>query len=53
MGSIVSAIGVYLSLILDLPTGATIVCTFGCVLILMALVRVMVPRRAPVAARAA
>jgi hypothetical protein len=30
---------------LDLPTGATIVCTFGLVLILMALVRVLVPRR--------
>lgn len=49
MGSIVSAIGVYLSLAWDLPTGATIVCTFGCVLILMAIVRVLVPRRSPVA----
>jgi zinc/manganese transport system permease protein len=39
MGTIVSALGVYLSLQLDLPTGATIVCTFGLVLILMALVR--------------
>src|SRR5262249_45130386 len=37
MGTIVSAVGVYLSLILDLPTGATIVCTFGVALILMAL----------------
>ena len=36
MGTIVSAIGVYLSLVLDLPTGATIVCTFGIVLSLMA-----------------
>ena len=36
MGTIVSALGVYLSLALDLPTGATIVCTFGLVLILMA-----------------
>ena len=36
MGTIVSALGVYLSLLLDLPTGATIVCTFGLVLILMA-----------------
>ena len=34
-----------LSLMLDLPTGATIVCTFGLVLILMAIVRVLVPRR--------
>jgi zinc/manganese transport system permease protein len=36
MGTIVSALGVYLSLKLDLPTGATIVCTFGLVLIVMA-----------------
>jgi len=49
MGSIVSALGVYLSLTWDLPTGATIVCTFGFVLILMAIVRVLVPRRSPVA----
>jgi zinc/manganese transport system permease protein len=39
MGTIVSALGVYLSLVLDLPTGATIVCTFGLVLILMAAAR--------------
>src|SRR5216684_6172619 len=39
MGTIVSGLGVYLSLMLDLPTGATIVCTFGLVLILMAVVR--------------
>jgi zinc/manganese transport system permease protein len=46
MGTIVSALGVYLSLVLDLPTGATIVCTFGVVLIVMALVRPMLqPRR--------
>ena len=36
MGTIVSALGVYLSLVLDLPTGATIVCTFGLALIVMA-----------------
>ena len=34
MGTVVSALGVYLSLKLDLPTGATIVCTFGLALIL-------------------
>ena len=39
MGTIVSALGVYLSLKLDLPTGATIVCTFGVALALMAAVR--------------
>ena len=47
MGTVVSALGVYLSLKLDLPTGATIVCTFGLVLILMAIVRVLMPRRSP------
>ena len=36
MGTVVSALGVWLSLQLDLPTGATIVCTFGMVLALMA-----------------
>jgi zinc/manganese transport system permease protein len=45
MGTIVSALGVYLSLVLDLPTGATIVCTFGLVLILMAGARALFPRR--------
>ena len=39
MGTVVSAAGVYLSLVLDLPTGATIVCTFGAVLIVMWAVR--------------
>ena len=45
MGTIVSALGVYLSLVLDLPTGATIVVTFGVVLILMAVVRPLVVTR--------
>lgn len=44
MGTLVSAIGVYLSLKIDLPTGATIVCTFGLVLILMAAMRGVVRR---------
>src|SRR5215469_13684187 len=35
MGTLVSALGVYFSVLLDLPTGATIVCTFGVVLVLM------------------
>ena len=38
MGAVVSALGVLLSFKLDLPTGATIVCTFGVTLALMALV---------------
>ena len=45
MGTIVSALGVYLSLALDLPTGATIVCTFGLVLIVMAAARPLLSRR--------
>jgi zinc/manganese transport system permease protein len=35
MGTLVSALGIYFSVLLDLPTGATIVCTFGAVLIVM------------------
>ena len=46
MGTVVSALGVWLSLQLDLPTGATIVCTFGVALIVMGIVRVLLPRRA-------
>jgi len=48
MGTIVSAIGVYLSLVLDLPTGATIVCTFGIVLALMAALRPLIRRTSEV-----
>ena len=50
MGTLVSALGVYLSLKLDLPTGATIVCTFGLVLILMASVRPLLQRAPAVSA---
>ena len=46
MGTLVSALGVYLSLKIDLPTGATIVCTFGLVLTLMALLRGPIRRAA-------
>jgi zinc/manganese transport system permease protein len=49
MGTVVSALGVWLSLQLDLPTGATIVVTFGMVLILMALVRPLFRRSAAAA----
>src|SRR5436305_9276849 len=45
MGTIVSALGVYLSLVLDLPTGATIVCTFAVVLMTMAIVRLFMKKR--------
>src|SRR5690242_14033792 len=44
MGTIVSMLGVYLSLKIDLPTGATIVCTFGLVLLVMGLLRGVVKR---------
>src|ERR1700746_984834 len=47
MGTIVSALGVYLSLQLGLPSGATIVCTFGGVLIIMAAIRPLFRRTAP------
>jgi zinc/manganese transport system permease protein len=41
MGTLVSALGVYFSVVFDTPTGATIVCTFGAVLIAMFLVHVI------------
>ena len=46
MGTVVSGLGVYLSLWLDLPTGATIVCTFGLVLVLMAVAKPFILPRA-------
>ena len=42
MGTLVSALGVYLSVVLDLPTGATIVCTFGGILVLMFVVHLII-----------
>ena len=38
MGTLVSALGIFLSVQMDLPTGAAIVCTFGGVLVVMAIV---------------
>jgi zinc/manganese transport system permease protein len=46
MGVVVSIMGMYFSVVFDLPTGATIVCTFGVALTLMALARPLVVRRA-------
>jgi len=43
MGAGVSLLGMYLSLQLDLPTGATIACTFGATLALMAAVKALLP----------
>jgi zinc/manganese transport system permease protein len=39
MGTLVSALGCYFSVFFDTPTGATIVCTFGAVLVCMAIVK--------------
>ena len=39
MGTLVSALGCYFSVFFDLPTGATIVCTFGAVLVCMAIAK--------------
>ena len=47
MGTVVSMLGMYFSVLFDLPTGATIVCTFGLVLALMATVRPLVQRLRP------
>ena len=42
MGTLVSALGCYLSVVIDTPTGATIVVTFGAVLIVMFLLHLIV-----------
>jgi zinc/manganese transport system permease protein len=44
MGSVVSMLGMYFSVLFDLPTGATVVCTFGLVLAVMAAVRPLIRR---------
>jgi len=44
MGTLVSALGCYLSVYLDLPTGATIVCTFGGILFFMYLAHVVLTK---------
>jgi zinc/manganese transport system permease protein len=49
MGFLVSALGIYLSVKLDLPTGAAIVCTFGIVLALMGIVKALLYRKQAVA----
>ncbi|HXT72152.1 MAG TPA: metal ABC transporter permease [Vicinamibacterales bacterium] len=45
MAGVVSVLGMYFSVLFDLPTGATIVCTFGLALVVMALVKVVLPKR--------
>lgn len=44
MGTLVSALGCYLSVAWDFPTGATIVCTFGGVLVVMFLLHLALGR---------
>jgi zinc/manganese transport system permease protein len=44
MGAVVSAAGVALSFVLDLPTGATIVATFGAALLLLSGARLIFRR---------
>jgi zinc/manganese transport system permease protein len=45
MGAVVSMLGMYASVEFDLPTGAAIVCTFGVVLVLMAVARPLLVRK--------
>ncbi|OFW04463.1 MAG: ABC transporter [Acidobacteria bacterium RIFCSPLOWO2_02_FULL_68_18] len=53
MGTVVSMLGMYFSVEFDLPTGATIVCTFGVALAAMAAVRPLFRLQAHGAARVA
>ncbi len=46
MGTLVSALGCYCSVYFDTPTGATIVCTFGAVLVCMVIARSLFFKRA-------
>lgn len=45
MGAIVSAAGIYLSYLWDLPTGATIATTLGAALVVLAALRALIGRR--------
>ena len=44
VGAVVSAAGIFLSFQYDLPTGATIVCTFGAALALLGAARMLIRR---------
>lgn len=46
MGALVSLLGMFLSYRFDLPTGAAVICTFGAVLVLMAVFRAAFPAAA-------
>src|SRR6185369_10230874 len=43
MGTVVSLLGMYGSYKLDAPTGATVVCTFGLALMVLAFIRMLKP----------
>ncbi len=45
LGAVVSLLGIYASYRIDAPTGATVVCTFGAALLLLAIIRPFVVRR--------
>jgi len=45
MSTLVSALGVYLSVVIDLPTGANIACTFGGVLLVMFVLHLLLHHR--------
>jgi zinc/manganese transport system permease protein len=49
MGILVSILGMYFSVLFDLPTGATIVCTFGLSLTIMAAARGLIQPRPSIA----
>ena len=49
MGVVVSAVGVWLSFLLDLPTGATIVATFGAALLVLSAIRLLIRGRLGIA----
>lgn len=46
-GTLASLLGIFASLMLDMPTGAAIVCTFGLLLILSGIARLLFVARAP------
>jgi zinc/manganese transport system permease protein len=45
MAAVVSVLGMYVSVLFDLPTGASIVCTFGAALVVLAAIRPLLVKR--------
>ncbi len=46
LGSLTSLVGLYLSVVLDFPTGATIVCTFGILVVAVLIIQIWLPKPA-------